>query len=124
MSESKRCSVCLVKKDFSQFSKSIRMTDGLQVSCKMCNAEHRKRISQTDYDAMLFAQGGVCAICGASPETLGRKFVVDHAHANPDEPPRGILCNYCNTAIGLFSEDVEFMTHAIGYLQQHATKIL
>ena len=72
---------------------------------------------------MLAAQGGCCAICRMKPETLGRRFTVDHAHADPDEPARGILCSYCNTAIGLFGEDIELIHNAIGYIQSHQVSL-
>jgi len=81
-------------------------------------------MNQTDYDALLASQFGVCAICGMTPQELGRKFTVDHLHAEPDAPPRGILCGYCNTGIGLFTEDPELLMSAISYLSHHATQIL
>ena len=35
-------------------------------------------LSDEDYDAMLAAQGGVCAICGNPPKT--RRLDTDHDH--------------------------------------------
>jgi hypothetical protein len=42
---------------------------------------------------------------------------VDHDHANGNV--RGLLCNACNTAIGLFEEDVERFATAAAYLTHH-----
>ncbi len=71
-----------------------------------------------DYDAMLAAQGGVCAICGsAEPGGSGGRFAVDHDHATGDV--RGLLCAKCNTGLGLFGDDVPRMVKGIVYLAAH-----
>jgi len=44
------------------------------------------------YQEMLRIQGGVCAICGASPN--GKPLDVDHDHS--DGRVRGLLCVWCN----------------------------
>jgi hypothetical protein len=52
-------------------------------------------VSDEDYAAMLEAQGGGCAICGAKPKT--RRLHVDHDHATGKV--RGLLCHRCNRAL-------------------------
>lgn len=69
------------------------------------------------YDAMLAAQGGVCAICVYSPLT-GKPLHVDHDHRT--NKVRGLLCGNCNTALGMFEDDPETLTSAIAYLKEHA----
>ena len=65
------------------------------------------------YNAILDAQGGVCAICKC--ECLsGRHLAVDHDHETGDV--RGLLCSRCNTAIGLLRDDETLFTKAIEYL--------
>jgi len=59
------------------------------------------------------AQGGVCAICRRKCKT-GRSLAVDHNHETGQI--RGLLCQKCNHAIGLFSEDTDLMMAAIDYL--------
>lgn len=68
-------------------------------------------------------QGGKCAIC---PTTLllhgkgtGRKnsACVDHDHRTGR--PRALLCNRCNTAIGMFGDDPAVVDAAAGYLRKH-----
>ena len=44
------------------------------------------------YEALLTAQGGVCAICGKPPKT--RRLHVDHDHQTGRV--RGLLCFTCN----------------------------
>ena len=52
-------------------------------------------VTSADYDRMLAAQGGVCAICGSPPKT--RRLHVDHDHATGKV--RGLLCHRCNRAL-------------------------
>ena len=63
-------------------------------------------------------QNGLCAICG-SPETRklhGRhkRLAVDHCHKTGEV--RGLLCGSCNTALGLFREDLDILASATSYL--------
>jgi hypothetical protein len=58
-------------------------------------------ISLEQYDAMLAAQNGVCAICDeARPDE--RTLHVDHDHETGEI--RGLLCFRCNQAIGSLRE--------------------
>ena|SRR5437016_5723067 len=71
-------------------------------------------LSEEEYAAMLERQGGVCAICGDKPRS-GRLHV-DHIHGT--DTVRGLLCNLCNPAIGLFKDDPVRMSKAIEYLKR------
>lgn len=69
------------------------------------------------YEAILQIQNGVCAICKESCAT-GMRLAVDHDHATGKV--RALLCKNCNTALGLFREDVAIMFRAIEYLEFHS----
>ena len=62
----------------------------------MTTPAYRSRLGLTldDYERMLAAQGGVCAICGKPPKQGGRRFHVDHEHKSGRV--RGLLCFTCN----------------------------
>ena len=76
-------------------------------------------ITPEAYDAMLEAQGGVCAICGGE-QTLGRKhFDVDHCHDTGIV--RGLLCSHCNRALGLMLDDPSRLRGAAAYLERVAS---
>ncbi|MFO7591358.1 MAG: endonuclease domain-containing protein, partial [Acidimicrobiia bacterium] len=64
-----------------------------------------------DYEAMLAAQGGGCAICGMRPKT-GESFHVDHL----GDEVRGILCVRCNNALGQLREAAGLAEVAVDYL--------
>lgn len=69
------------------------------------------------YDEMVEEQHGGCAICGEPPDGKHKYFHVDHNHETMIV--RGLLCSRCNTAIGLFKEDIDRMKLAIKYLEDH-----
>jgi hypothetical protein len=63
-------------------------------------------LSAADYDALLESQGGGCAICQVTPEHFTKSMAVDHDHAccsgrqSCGRCVRGILCPFCNNALG------------------------
>lgn len=72
--------------------------------------KHRYGITMDQYEVMLLTQGGTCAICGESPE----KLVVDHCHDTG--AVRGLLCDFCNKALGFLKDSIENLDHAKEYL--------
>lgn len=68
------------------------------------------------YEAMVIAQGGVCAICGGL-QTHGRQHLdVDHCHETG--LIRGLLCSHCNRALGFLFDDPARLRAAIEYLER------
>jgi hypothetical protein len=77
---------------------------------------HLRRVfdlTGAQYQALLDAQGGGCALCGRAPRA-GRSLHVDHSHKTG--VIRGLLCFRCNVGIGHFREDTLRMADAIVYL--------
>lgn len=72
-------------------------------------------ISLAQYDMMLKAQDGKCAICKA-PEIDQFKsvFHVDHCHTTGRV--RGLLCRGCNHILGTVKDNPETLQRAISYL--------
>jgi hypothetical protein len=147
--DTKRCTKCGEVKPRTEFSKSYEGKHGpvLRSWCKPCSsarvrawhaenperaAGNRRRtnlaknygLTVAEYDAMLRAQGGVCAICNR-PERAMRegkvvRMPVDHDHETG--AVRGLLCHTCNRAIGLLGDDTALMRRAISYLLRHRNK--
>jgi hypothetical protein len=72
--------------------------------------------SLREYEQLKEAQGGVCAICGRAP-VAKQRLSVDHCHVTGQV--RGLICDPCNTALGLFGDDPERLLAAARYLQAH-----
>ena len=73
------------------------------------------------YEAMLDAQGAVCAICGrdeprhATSSARRFRLAVDHCHGSAEI--RGLLCSMCNHAIGYLDDSPALLQRAIDYLR-------
>lgn len=77
---------------------------------------HLKRkfnLTPEQYDELLAAQNGRCAICETAPPS-GTSLDVDHDH--PTGKVRGLLCRNCNQGVGKFRDDPFVMTAAQAYL--------
>lgn len=74
-------------------------------------------ITIEERDALLTAQGGGCAVCGAREPAQQRDWHVDHCHTS--KCVRGILCHHCNTMLGLARDNPSILAQAITYLEKH-----
>lgn len=86
----------------------------------------RYGLTPEQYDEMLAAQDGVCAICKTpTPSALH----VDHNHACCPGPRscgsciRGLLCANCNKALGLLRDIPEVFRTAATYLERSSTGV-
>lgn len=125
----KECKKCKELKSFEFFRKDPSIKDGHERVCKACRAieyandpkkrtsarrrwlKSAYRIDMTVYDRMNEDQEGKCAICN----TIDSVLHVDHCHISGKV--RGLLCNNCNTGIGLLKESPEILSRAISYLR-------
>jgi hypothetical protein len=71
-------------------------------------------ISADEFDDLLAAQGGGCAICGVTP-TRAASLHLDHCHGSGEL--RGILCLSCNQGLGNFADDPARLERAAAYLR-------
>ena len=141
----KTCSVCKETKALDDFYNYKRSKDGKQCRCKACDTLARKKWTENNpekssysarnrrlkhiygvdipwYEAQMAKQNNCCAICGTTEnKTVGKRaawnFAVDHDHETGDV--RGLLCNTCNRALGLFQDNKEILEKAIAYLETH-----
>lgn len=71
-------------------------------------------ISIKDYETMVEQQSRLCLICQKPETKKGNRLSVDHCHQTGKI--RGLLCNECNTGLGLFQDDPFRLDRAISYL--------
>lgn len=69
----------------------------------------------TRVEARAFRAGKTCAICGRTEEEVGRPHHVDHCHQRGHV--RGVLCEPCNRALGMFGDDPARLEAAATYLR-------
>ena len=79
-------------------------------------------ITLDDYGKMLQEQNSSCAICFVKAEDERNKILcVDHNHLTGEV--RSLLCNGCNTAIGLLKENQEVILRAAEYLKKFSASL-
>lgn len=117
------CAQCKTVRLESDFHRDAAQPHGRAYRCRDCKvtAETARRradrmklygFTLADYDAMLAAQGGGCAVCEAPPGA--RALHVDHDHRTGEV--RGLLCNNCNQGLGRFNDDPDRLIAAAMYL--------
>ena len=67
-----------------------------------------------DYLELIDKQNNVCKICKKECKTKSR-LSVDHDHKT--KKIRGLLCNRCNRAIGMFEDDPKLLREAARYFE-------
>lgn len=75
-------------------------------------------LSAVDYELIKTSQNRVCAICRAPSKQFrnNREYDLHVDHDHETGQVRGLLCSKCNTALGLFKDDVALLQSAIEYL--------
>lgn len=130
----KICTLCKKEKDISFFPKAWK-SNSYMSECKNCRNKRtdkyranqdkeykvkrnrRKRLrekydmSPDDYNKMYILQEGKCKICKDPYD----KLYIDHCHTTG--LIRGLLCGGCNTGLGMFKDNSNYLSSAIEYLK-------
>jgi hypothetical protein len=82
-----------------------------------CRTLQRKYgITHAEYEALLKAQNGTCALCPRTEtSTKYGVLVVDHDHTSGRV--RGLLCDPCNHALGILGDNEAGLLKAISYVK-------
>ncbi len=73
-------------------------------------------LTHADFESMLAAQHGVCAVCGQTETLSFGRLAVDHDHYTGEV--RGLLCTACNKGIGQFCDSPSRLRAAAEYLER------
>ena len=76
----------------------------------------RYGLTPAAYDAMVVAQGGVCAICRRPPSGRWPTLHIDHCHQTGRV--RGLLCFPCNAGLGSMGDSLDRLLAAAEYLRR------
>lgn len=126
------CPRCQLRPPLAAFGSNRASADGLTSYCRACHnvvsrqacarlhgstrdfhLKRRSGLTSADVDAMVEAQGGVCAVCR---ERTPRH--VDHDHLTGEV--RGVLCSGCNQGLGNVKDDAARLRLAADYVEQHS----
>jgi hypothetical protein len=106
------------------YQKEYRSREHVAEARKHQRRRQKYGISAEQFEALLAAQNGCCAICrGTEPAGKG-DWHVDHDHAccagvkSCGSCIRGLLCSRCNTALGSFRDSPDLLLAAAAYLIQ------
>ena len=142
----KICSKCGINKNLEMFAKANRYKDGRRSYCKKCHSEYmstyykqnpekllseakiksaknrknwkRHKMLEEDYNSLFNLYKGKCHSCKDRNATN-----IDHDHSccpglfSCGSCVRGILCNQCNTALGLLGDSTEKIKSLLKYSQ-------
>lgn len=129
----KWCPDCDTVKPIEEFPKTRANKSGRHTYCLPCHnargratlekkggsrtyhLQRRYGISADDADAMLEAQGGLCAVCESAPAVH-----VDHDHVTG--AVRALLCFNCNGGLGQFKDDPKLLHAAAYYVELHTAR--
>lgn len=79
------------------------------------------KITAEEYDKKHNQQNGVCAACGKPEKTVWRgrvvRLAVDHNHQTGQI--RGLLCMFCNRALGLLMDDIKIISGLLKYRKKY-----
>lgn len=118
--DTKQCYLCREIKPLFEFaicSNGRKFSNSYCLECeKEKNILRRSNITLKEYDKLLEKQNGKCAICGTETPGGPGRFHIDHDH--PTGEIRGLLCNNCNRALGLFKDNPEILMVAAQYLMR------
>ncbi len=144
------CKQCKKEKLKSDFHKDSSTVAGIRAICKTCVQENRQAdpkkakrkewrdaqdkrllragamvsilrklgyvVTKTDYLNILDEAGTICPIC---ENEFIKTPSMDHCHST--NKIRGLICNDCNIALGLFKDSKVALLNAIRYLEDFET---
>lgn len=132
----RKCKKCGTFKKLHFFDKHLECRSGRRAICKDCTscetkerkkndpAKHKERaklntiknrygLSPDNYKKMLKNQDNKCAICTTDMVNP----CVDHCHNK--NTVRGLLCNNCNSLLGMARDNIKTLNSAISYLERN-----
>jgi RecJ-like exonuclease len=79
------------------------------------NLKRKYKINVNEYNKMLEQQNFSCLICKKHESEFKKVLSIDHDHKTGKI--RGLLCQFCNTGLGFFRDNINLLESAIGYLK-------
>jgi len=121
--KTKCCSRSCKDKNYAIVHKDIKALwrknnpDKIKRMRRKTSLKNKYNITIDNYNSMFITQEGRCNICNIHQSKLNKILCVDHCHKTGKV--RGLLCEGCNFAIGIFKDDINILSNAIEYLKEH-----
>src|ERR1035437_10262866 len=136
----KQCTICKMTKPVVSYYSDKQKKDRLSSHCKDCGKERALRyriihpekvqkanikskfgLAHSEYRDLVTRQNNLCAICSKAETAMYRgrvrNLAIDHNRITTEV--RGLLCMFCNLALGHLKEDPVIMASMIEYVQKH-----
>ena len=84
---------------------------------KKLRLKYQYGISPEEYDELVKNQDGKCYLCGIEENYNGKPLYVDHCHTSGKI--RKLLCQHCNSGLGMFRDNPELLEKAAEYVREH-----
>jgi hypothetical protein len=118
----RRCHKCNTPVPEAARKPGIAVCDDCRMDPRKSRTAHEQRrrlrkygLTQDEYDQLLVDQGDRCAGCQtADPGVKG--WCIDHCHKSGKV--RALMCNRCNTMLGLANEDPAILRALADFLEQ------
>lgn len=121
----KQCRRCNEMKPATStvFKIDPRVKSGLSTMCRACHQDYERtrrlatlyNVTRDQYDEMLVAQGGVCAMCLKAPKQV-KSLAVEHNHRT--NVVHGLACQKCNhMLLGVHGRDPDFYRRVAEFLE-------
>lgn len=118
--DTKICSGCKEPKALTAFNGHKHTADKLQNWCKACkaiaNRNKKYAMASGDYERQVLQQHGRCSICQEVPD----KLYIDHCHKT--NRLRALLCNKCNSLLGMCNDSIPILSRCITYIEDWKTE--
>jgi hypothetical protein len=135
------CSKCGVSKPFSSFYKRPETKSGYRKECIECfnirsslawankpkaerqtinkrvRLKHLYNLTPEAYQEKAIEQENKCFICGTEAGYNNKPLYVDHCHSTGSI--RKLLCQHCNSGLGMFKDSPELLDKAADYIRKH-----
>lgn len=127
----KVCPHCKAEKPISDFYVCRQANSEkkyVKTRCKEChrkyprdrmgdNLRNRYGLTREQWHAIRAKENHRCMICRVHEATLPRLLMVDHCHRS--KHVRGVLCQHCNTMLGMAKDKIATLHRAIRYLKTY-----
>lgn len=122
----KQCSKCKETKKLNEFNNDKSTITRKTSHCKNCislrftkeklrdlHYKTRYKLELGTYDILYESLNGKCQICNRKFD----KLYIDHCHITGIV--RGLLCNKCNSGLGMLEDNRQYLENAISYLDKN-----